>query len=205
VDADLERLWVRRATSGDEEAFSRLVEAYQRPVYSLAYRMLGNGVEAEDAAQDTFLRVYKRLDSYNPEYKLSSWILSIASHHCVDRIRKRRGGILSTEEIMGWRWIADSRPKPEERSLANERDAEVRALLQELPTQYRLVIILRYWQDQSYEDIAHITESTVSAVKSRLHRARKMMASKLGEAREAQPASAPGARRITENALSESI
>ncbi len=205
MDADLERLWVQRATSGDEEAFSRLVEAYQRPVYNLAYRMLGNGVEAEDAAQETFLRVYRRLDTYNPIYKLSSWILSIASHHCVDRLRKRRGGVLSTEEIMGWRWIADSKPRPEERSLANERDAEIRALLQDLPTQYRLVIILRYWQDQSYEEIARITDSTVSAVKSRLHRARKMMASKINEARNAQPSSEPGTRRIPENALSESI
>ena len=67
VDADQERLWVARAMSGDDEAFTKLVEAYQGPVYNLAYRMLGTAAEAEDAAQETFLRVYTRLDSYAPQ------------------------------------------------------------------------------------------------------------------------------------------
>jgi len=205
VDADLERLWVQKAASGDEEAFSRLVEAYQRPVYNLAYRMLGNGAEAEDAAQETFLRVYKRLDTYDPKRKFSSWILSIASHHCIDRLRRRRGDPLSTQEIKGSRWIPDPKPKPEERSLANERDAEIRALLEELPTQYRLVIVLRYWQDLSYDDMAQITGATVSAVKSRLHRARKMMASKVVQAKTVRSAGQASERRVPENALSESV
>jgi len=205
VDADLERLWVQKAASGDEEAFSRLVEAYQRPVYNLAYRMLGNGAEAEDAAQETFLRVYKRLDTYDPKRKFSSWILSIASHHCIDRLRRRRGDPLSTQEIKGSRWIPDPKPKPEERSLANERDAEIRALLEELPTQYRLVIVLRYWQDLSYDDMAQITGATVSAVKSRLHRARKMMAGKVVQANTVRSADKASERRVPENALSESV
>jgi len=72
LDADQERLWVLRARAGDDEAFTRLVEAYQNPVYNLAYRMLGSPTEAEDAAQETFVRVYARLSTYDPQRKFSS-------------------------------------------------------------------------------------------------------------------------------------
>ena len=75
-----ERGWVREALAGDQEAFARLVENYQAAVYNLAYRMLGNAGDAEDAAQETFLRAYSRLRSYDPARKFSSWLLAIAAH-----------------------------------------------------------------------------------------------------------------------------
>ncbi len=205
MDADQERLWVARAMSGDDEAFTKLVEAYQGPVYNLAYRMLGTAAEAEDAAQETFLRVYTRLDSYDPQRKLSSWILSIASHHCVDRLRRRRGNTVSMEEIMSWRWLPDEKPKPEERTLAQEKNTAIHRLLQDLPEQYRLAIVLRYWQDLSYEEMAEVTDSTVSAVKSRLHRARQMMAAKMAEAEAAERAGLGLERRVPDNAVPGSI
>jgi len=205
VDADQERLWVSRALAGDDEAFTQLVEAYQGPVYNLAYRMLGTATEAEDAAQETFLRVYTRLDSYDPQRKLSSWILSIASHHCVDRLRRRRGNTLSMEEIMSWRWVPDDKPKPEERTLTRESNTAIHRLLQQLPEQYRLAIVLRYWHDLSYEEMAEVTDSTVSAVKSRLHRARQMMAGRLGEAEVAEREDRGAERRVPDNAVPRSI
>lgn len=161
-----------KAQQGDQEAFARLVEAYQVPVYNLAYRMLGTASEAEDATQETFLRVYTRLKTYDPSYKLSSWILSIASHYCVDRLRRRRGTV-SMEEAESWRWMADETLPPEDKTLQQERDRSIRQVLAMLPEQYRLVIILRYWHNLSYEEIAQMTDSTESAVKSRLHRARQ--------------------------------
>lgn len=175
MGADQELSWVQRAQGGDHEAFARLVEAYQMPVFNLAYRMLGSATEAEDAAQETFLRAYTRLKTYDPARKFSSWILSVASHYCIDRLRRRRGGTLSMEELQHWRWMPDERPQPEDRLLNSERDRRIRQALSELPEQYRLAIILRYWHDLSYEEIAEITESTQSAVKSRLHRARLAM------------------------------
>src|SRR5690606_32224267 len=104
----------------DEEAFANLVEAYQQPIFNLAFRMLGNSAEAEDAAQETFIRAYARLHTYDPERKFSSWILSIASHYCVDRLRRRHGTSISMEEVMGQRWIPDENPKPEELALQQE-------------------------------------------------------------------------------------
>ena len=136
MGAEQELSWVLQAQRGQQEAFARLVEAYQVPVYNLAYRMLGSAVEAEDAAQETFLRAYTRLDSYDPTYKFSSWILSIASHHCVDRLRRRRGSSLSLDELESQRWLPDDEhPKPEEQVLKQEHRETVHRVLDHLPAQ----------------------------------------------------------------------
>ncbi len=93
-----EEIWVKEALAGNKQSFSRLVEAYQRPVFNLAYRMLGSPDEAEDAAQETFLRAYTRLSQYDGSHKFSTWILSIANHHCIDRLRKRRTKYISIDD-----------------------------------------------------------------------------------------------------------
>ncbi len=196
-----ERLWAIQAQQGDQDAFARIVKAYQRPVYNLAYRMLGSAQEAEDASQEAFIRVYTRLETYDAGRKLSSWLLSIASHHCIDRLRKRRGQTVSMEDIEAERWLSDGEPIPEESALEAERESHVRRLLDTLPEQYRLCIVLRYWHDMSYDEIAEITSTTQSAVKSRLHRARKAMAEALYEDSVAAPLAAPMPRRSQDNVL----
>jgi len=170
-----ETAWIQRALTGDQEAFACLVEAYQTPVYNLAYRMLGNAAEAEDAAQETFIRVYTRLDTYDSERKFSSWLLAIASNYCIDRLRQRRFGWLSLDELPPWRWLTSS-SRPEEAVIRGEERDEVRQLLDQLPPHYRATVILRYWYDLSYQEIAEAMETTESAVKSTLHRARQMLA-----------------------------
>ena len=200
-----ERAWAIAASRGDEDAFAKLVEAYQRPVYNLAYRMLGSTGEAEDATQETFLRAYTRLHTYDPGRKFSSWILSIGSHYCIDRLRRRRGKVVSMEEVMTERWLPDEAPRPEQRMLDGEREVLIQAVLQEVAPQYREVLILRYWQDCSYEDIAEITDTSVSAIKSRLHRARNALGEAL-EMREAEQTElARQGRRVHGNALSGSV
>jgi RNA polymerase sigma-70 factor (ECF subfamily) len=169
-----ETVWIQRALAGDQEAFACLVEAYQTAVYNLAYRMLGNAVEAEDAAQETFLRAYTRLGTYDPDRKFSSWLLAITSHHCIDCLRRRRFA-LSLDELPPWRWPAGS-SRPEETVIRGEERDEVRQLLDQLPPHYRATVILRYWYDLSYQEIAEAMETTESAVKSTLYRARRMLA-----------------------------
>lgn len=206
MGADQERAWVLETLRGEQDAFAKLVDAYKGPVHNLAYRMLGNRADAEDATQEVFLRVYTKLDTYDPRRKFSSWILSVASHYCVDRLRRRRGESVSMEEVHGSRWIPDSAPRPEERTSRREKNEVVRALLEELPPQYRLAIVLRYWEDRSYAEIAKITESTESAVKSRLHRARLVMAQYMQESEQmAEHTAASNEWRGTENALSRSF
>jgi RNA polymerase sigma-70 factor (ECF subfamily) len=172
---DKETAWIKRALAGDQEAFACLVEAYQTAVYNLAYRMLGNAAEAEDAAQETFLKAYTRLNTYDSERKFSSWLLAIASHHCVDRLRQRRLGWLSLDELPPWRWLSGS-SRPEEVVIRSEERDEVRQLLDQLPPHYRAAVVLHYWHDLSYQEIAEAMETTESAVKSTLYRARRMLA-----------------------------
>ncbi len=182
-----EELWIAHARQGDDEAFSRLVEAYQRPVLNICYRMLGDPAEAEDAAQETFIRAYTRLDSYDPARKFSSWLLAIASHYCIDRLRRQRFGLVSWDDLPPWRWLPDSQPQPEEIALRHEAQRHVQELLDRLPPDYRAAVVLRYWHDLSYEEIAEALGSTLPAIKSRLFRARQMMAQAAVQA-ESKPA-----------------
>ncbi len=177
---DQERAWIERALQGDQEAFGKLVQAYERPVYNLTYRMLGDPVEAEDAAQETFLRAYSKLATYQPSRKFVNWLLSIASHHCIDRLRrKNRAPQLSLEGPLPPQYLVSDAPRPDQVVHKNQERERVRQVLDTLPPDYRAAIILRYWYGMSYQEIATTTRSTESAIKSRLHRARQMMAQQL--------------------------
>jgi RNA polymerase sigma-70 factor (ECF subfamily) len=171
-----ERAWALAAQKGDSSAFMHIVDAYQRPVYNLCYRMLGDTAEAEDAAQETFLRAYTKLDTYQQDRKFSSWLLSIASHYCIDRLRRRRYQLVSWDDLPPWRWLPATEPEPEQVTLTHESQDAIYHLLETLPADYRAAIILRYWHEMSYDEIANMLETTVSAIKSRLFRARQMMA-----------------------------
>ncbi len=195
-----ERLWVAQALRGDQHAFAHLVHAYQVPVYNLCYRMLGNAVEAEDAAQETFVRVYRHLKAYDPQQKLSSWILAVASHYCIDRLRRRRIKWLSLDQVLPTHLLAGNAVQPEDDVLERESCVEVRDLLQSLPAEHRLVITLRYWQDLSYAEIAQIVGTTESTIKSRLYRARRMLAERLTAAEGAGDEVREG-KKVTNHAL----
>lgn len=172
-----EKAWARAAQKGDSTAFMHLVDAYQRPVYNLCFRMLGDAAEAEDAAQETFLRSYTKLHTYQHDRKFSSWLLSIASHYCIDRLRRRRYQLVSWDDLPPWRWFPATDPQPEQAALTHEQHDAIRDLLDTLPEDYRAAVILRYWHEMSYEEIAESLDTTISAIKSRLFRARQMMAS----------------------------
>jgi len=171
-----EQHWLELARTGDQQAFCRLVEAYQRPVMSLTYRMLGDLEEAEDAAQETFLRAWSRLHQYNPDHKFSTWVFSIANHHCIDRLRKRRVKVVRLDDTPLAYSIQDERARPEDSLLNAESAEEMQALVELLPPDYRTPLILRYWQDCSYQEIAEVMELSLPAVKSRLFRARQKLA-----------------------------
>jgi RNA polymerase sigma-70 factor, ECF subfamily len=190
-----EEIWVREAQAGNKQSFSRLVEAYQRPVYNLTYRMLGNPQEAEDAAQETFLRAYARLRQYDGGHKFSTWILSIANHHCIDRLRKRRASQVSIDDNPVLQNLPETSPQPEETMLDQEQTVELQQLINCLDPDYRTPLILRYWEEYSYEQIASVMGLTVPAVKSRLFRARKQMADLYREAQVAVSPPSSGARR----------
>ena len=184
--------WVVQAQRGNPEAFDRLLEHFQRPVYNLCYRMLGDPAEAEDAAQETFLRAYTNLHRYDRGRAFSTWLLSIAAHHCIDQIRKRRVHLVSIESNPfdpdsdePFLELPDLGPGPETKTLQRETQRRMQTLLDELSPQDRAAVIMLYWYEFSYEEIASALGLTVSAVKSRLHRARLALAG-AWEAQESQ-------------------
>ncbi len=171
---------VARVLQGDSQAFTELVESYQQAVYNLAYRMLGDAREAEDAAQEAFLRAYQHLSSYDPERSFKTWLLSIVSNYCIDRLRKRRLIWLSIEEpLPPHPALTSNMPEPEEAFVSKERDTAIQGLLASLAPEYRAAVILRYWYDMSYAEIAEMLGTTESAIKSRLFRARQILAGEL--------------------------
>lgn len=172
---EVETRWLQTAIQGDDEAFGKLVEAYQTAVYNLCYRMLGDAYEAEDAAQETFLRAYGALKRYDSSRPFSTWLLSIAAHFCIDQIRRRRMVVLPFESLP-YQDIPDQAPNPESVLSTGEDQQRVRSLLRTLNPTDRAIVIMFYWYDFSYDEIAEGLNLTVSAVKSRLHRARLGMA-----------------------------
>jgi RNA polymerase sigma-70 factor (ECF subfamily) len=180
---DSDDVFVLRAIAGDGTAFVTLVERYKRAVYSLAYRLLGNAADAEDAAQETFVRAYTRLNTYQPGSRFGSWLLSITSHWCIDFLRRRRAVSLDEMEV---RPVADLiSDHPESLALQSERRDEVQRWLNTLPDPYRSVLVLRYWQELSYSEISDATGLPVSTIRMRLFRARQLLAKERGSERAA--------------------
>ena len=174
-----ELAWVSQAQQGSDEAFTRLVEMYQTHVYNLCYRMLGEAEAAEDASQETFLRAYQHLHRYDRKRPFGTWLLSIAAHYCIDRLRRRKFTMISVdenEEEGGFELPDVDAPNPESEAIHGEQRQQMQRLLKRLDSVDRAAIVMRYWHDCSEVEIAESLNLTVSAVKSRLHRARRALA-----------------------------
>jgi RNA polymerase sigma-70 factor, ECF subfamily len=175
-----ELAWVLQAQQGNDDAFARLVEEHQTHVYNLCYRMLGEPEAAEDAAQETFLRAYQNLHRYDQTRPFATWLLSIGAHYCIDRLRRRKLSAFSMDEEnddgTSFEIRDTASPDPEAESVKREDRERLHTLLKDLDETDRAAVILRYWHDSSEVEIAEALNLTVSAVKSRLHRARRALA-----------------------------
>ncbi|NIN35694.1 MAG: sigma-70 family RNA polymerase sigma factor [Gammaproteobacteria bacterium] len=173
-----EKAWIARAKDGDDIAFGNLVEKYQQPVYNFCYRKLADVTEAEDATQEILIRIYCKLNTYDEtRSKFSTWLFSIAGNYCIDRLRLRRQRLVSWDDLSALsRFPGRETSQPEKLLLEAETSQEAYDLLNKLPPDYRTVIILKYWHYRSYQDIAQTLHTTVSAIKSKLFRARQKMA-----------------------------
>ncbi len=168
---------VARVREGDHEAFAALVDRHKRQVHGLAYRMLGNRSDAEDVAQEAFVRAYTRLATYQPDGRFGAWLLAIASHRCIDllRSRGRRAPTITLGKVAeSDRFISQS-DEPEERVIRGSVEDDVQRWLATLPPPYRLVLMLRYFHELSYNEIAGTLGEPVSTVRMRLFRARAMI------------------------------
>ncbi|AIG24633.1 RNA polymerase sigma factor SigW [Brevibacillus laterosporus] len=182
----VERRLVERAKRDDREAFAELVEMYKDKIFQLAFRMVGNRQEAEDIAQETFLRVYANLHSYDENYRFSTWIYRIATNLCIDRGRKKKPQFSLDEEqggdLEGLDWysrLASDEKTPEEKVVVQELQETVQAALTKLNPKYRSIMVLRYIEDLSLQEISDALQLPITTIKTRIHRGREALRNKL--------------------------
>lgn len=173
-----EQRLVQQARGGDVAAFEALVRAHEATVYRLALRQLGSREDAEDAAQEVFLKAYTSIRNFRGDSKLSVWLYRITCNVCTDALRRRRETVSlsqETEEGSGELELPDQRFDPA--ALAEQKDlrAQIGAALERLPAEARQILLLRELSGSSYEEIAGILSLDLGTVKSRIFRARKKL------------------------------
>jgi len=185
---------VQRARGGEEAAYRELLRRYQRPVFSLIYRMVRDRAMAEDLAQETFVKVLNALDTYRPEFKFSSWIFKIANNTAIDHLRRRQPDTLSLDGAPTATTprqieetsiqLPDQAETPLQEVEARELGSAIEQAVGKLRPEYRNCIILRHIEGLSYEDIAQILDLPLGTVKTYIHRARAELKEMLGPLRE---------------------
>jgi RNA polymerase sigma-70 factor (ECF subfamily) len=178
---------VRRCLAGDEKAYRELVELYQPRVYSLAIRMVRRAEDAEDVAQETFIRMFRALDRYDPSRSFGAWLCSIAARLAIDQLRRRKlhpipltGRDKDDEEYTIE--VEDPGLRPDEVAVRAEEESRMRTLIDSLPPHYRVAVLLRHQQDLSYEEIATALHLPLGTVKARIHRARALLRERIEKA-----------------------
>ncbi len=172
---------VRKAKAGDGRAYDALMEMYHDAVFNIVYRMVHNRQEAEDLTQETFIKAYNSINSFNEEYAFSTWLFKIATNHCIDFFRKRKLQTYSMDQPMQYKedeirhQYADNAPTVDREMVADEKSQIIKQAINRLPEKYRMAIILRHHEEKSYEEIAQILNLPLGTVKARIFRAREML------------------------------
>jgi RNA polymerase sigma-70 factor (ECF subfamily) len=167
---------VAGAARGDTSAFEALVTKYQRVLFSVAHRMLGDYADAADATQTAFIKAYQKLGSFDPSFRFYSWIYRILLNECLNARRDRKNHERITPDLAG-------AASPHDDVEAAERRQRVQRALSELPAEYRQVIVLRHFGELSYDDIAAVLGIETKTVKSRLYTARQRLTELLSDTR----------------------
>ena len=177
MDAAAEQRVIEAVLDGDIDRFEDLVRRYQKPIINFIFRMVGNYEDAAELSQDVFIKSYSSLASYDPSYRFSTWLFRIATNRAIDFLRKKRVPVVSMEGPD--EEYTPQYPADDASPLDELEDDRVRGLLadaiQQLPSDYREVIVLYHVNEVSYEQIATITGLPLGTVKNRIFRARQMM------------------------------
>ncbi|KJS20081.1 MAG: hypothetical protein VR72_16125 [Clostridiaceae bacterium BRH_c20a] len=178
----LEEELITRSQNGDMDAFEELVARYERRVYSIAFRFMGNQEDASDLAQEAFLKAYQAIKNFRQEASFSTWICRIVSNVCRDQLRKAKRTIQTSLDEEVWleegtvtKQVKDHAPTTEQVYERKELKEYLQGLINNLNPEYRMVVVLRDIQGYSYEEIAEMLNCSLGTVKSRLNRARKVL------------------------------
>lgn len=180
---------IRDAIAGDQKAYAEIVNRYHHQIFNLIMRMVRRREEAEDLTQETFIKAFNALPSFNADYAFSTWLYKIAVNNCIDHFRKKRlktypidNPIMAKDGELQ-REFPDQDAGPDAGLMEKERHSTIQEAINSLPEKYRQAIILRHAQDRSYEEIAQLLGIPIGTVKVRIFRAREMLKKKLREQR----------------------
>jgi len=173
---------VDRALKGDQQAYTELLNKYRGAIFNLVFKMIKNREEAEDLVQETFVKAFSALPSFDEQYAFSTWLFKIATNNCIDYLRKKKLKTFSidkpTEAKEGEikQTYKDAKtPDPEVDTIEKERSFIIEDAIKCLPAKYRDAIILRHKEDKSYEEISEILNLPIGTVKARIFRAREKL------------------------------
>ncbi|BFH59996.1 RNA polymerase sigma factor [Paenibacillus azoreducens] len=176
MDASRDAALVREVLAGQKESFTQLVDAHKNKIYGLLRGMGAGPQDAQDYTQEAFLKAYRKLGTFREESSFASWMYTIAVNVMRDAKRKKKAEPADDEVLAQGRHHSET---PEFVYLRKETGGEVSRLLEELPDKYRIVLLLRYTNELSYEEIAEIAGIEVNQVRNRLHRAKKSLYKKI--------------------------
>lgn len=173
---------IKSCLSGQKEAFKEIVTGYKKLVYNVIYNCIGRNSEASDLSQEAFIRVYRSLGSYNPEYRFATWLIKITINVCRDWITRNKNAPALWDAANE---VRDSRSGPEEDFINRDELTRVRKAVSELPEKYRLPVVLFHQQGLSYKELEKVLGQPESIIKNRLYRARLMLRNQLNPGGEA--------------------
>jgi len=173
---------VIRAKDGDQKAYAELMQRYKDSIYFMALKMVNNKDDAMDLTVETFAKAFENIEKYKPDFAFSTWLFRIATNNCLDFIRKKRLNVVSLQTLTDedkeekQLQIASDTLDPEQTSIKKQESEKLKSIVEQLPQRYRTLIILRYYDEQSYEEIAQQLDLPLGTVKAQLFRARDLMA-----------------------------
>ncbi|MFZ5945457.1 MAG: RNA polymerase sigma factor [Bacillota bacterium] len=174
MDLNDEQLAVK-SKQGNNNAFEELVRRFQQPVYTICYRYLGNGADATDAAQETFIRVFNKLHLYNDAYPFRPWLFRVAANVAKDSLKKRK----TWEELDNTQ--ESSIGNPESSLFESQLRRQIEKALAQLPEKYRMAVILRHMNQLDYQEIANVLDLPLNTVKTHVRRGRELIRKELKE------------------------
>lgn len=172
---------VKEALGGGEEAYKKLVDKYQRALYFHILKMIKEKEQVEDLVQETFVKAFDNLSTYNKNYAFSTWLYRIATNHTIDYLRKKKLQTTSIDEPVKTRdgdmkmQLKDDSAGTDRKIISKQRQKIVRQAIKDLPKKYRRVIELRHMQEKSYQEIADVLDLPLGTVKAHIFRAREML------------------------------
>ncbi len=170
---DEDRDWVLQVINGNKQTYAHLITKYKDRIYNVLYRMVHSREEAKDLTQECFIKAFQKLASFDPKREFYPWLCRIAINHCIDKRRIQKPQIVDFHEMDQLSMVEEQ--TPESIYIQKEFASEMREMLDELPESYRLVLLLRYNQNLSYQEISDILGIPVSTIQVKLHRAKQKL------------------------------